>query len=204
MSDMRQRDPTHFATSALSPAELGKSGPPDLKVIEINTTGTLYTVHLALSYFRAQEPINGWRGKIIVTGSNASFYAFPNDTLYGVSKASQLGLVRSLAPKVLCDKITVNGLGPSCIRTDLGPQDFFDSLEREGRLTPMATALRAIDTFTDEQSSLTGQMAELIKDRVVLRKPMEILDDNVRKNLDPFHPQDEIDAALNPGSHEAF
>lgn len=204
MSQMRQTDSTHFATSALSPAELAKSGPPDLKVIEVNTTGTLYTVHLALSYFRAQEPVNGWRGKLVVTGSSAGFYPFANDALYGASKASNLGLVRALGPKVLREAITINLLAPSCIRTEIGPQDFFDMLEREGRLTPMKTGLRAVDMFTDEKRSLTGQMAELSVHSVVLRKPPVLLDESVEKNLDAFHSNAETDAALDVGEHEAL
>lgn len=204
MNAFHASDPGHFATRAVKPSDLATCGPPDLKVIEINTTGTLYTVHLALAYFRAQEPVDGWRGKIVVTGSNASIYPFPNDTLYGVSKASQLGLVRALGPKVLPEQITVNALGPSCVRTTLAPQDFFDMLEREGRLTPMETVIRAIDIFTDAQSRLTGQIAELCMDKVVLRNPAEFLDNVVEKNLEPFHPLGEIKAALDPGSHETL
>ena len=46
--------------------------PPDLKVIEVNAIGACYTVYAALAYIRKQDKDNdGWRGKIVVTGSSA-------------------------------------------------------------------------------------------------------------------------------------
>lgn len=71
MTDMRQNDPNHFATSTTSVEDLAKA-PPNLSVINVNLTGVLYTVYLALAYFRGQQPdADGWRGKIIATGSTA-------------------------------------------------------------------------------------------------------------------------------------
>ena len=141
---------------------------------------------------------------MIVTGSNASFYPFPNDTLYAASKASLLGLVRSLGPKVLHEGITVNAFAPSAVRTSIGPQDFFDLLEKEGRITHMETVMKAVDLFTNDESRLTGQIAECSTDKVVLRKPPEYLDEEVRKNLDAFHPVDEIREALDTGDSETL
>ena len=69
MTGMRQTDLTHYATSSIKVEDLASS-PPDLSVIDVNVTGVLYTVYLALAYFRRQEKDSeGWRGKIIVTGS---------------------------------------------------------------------------------------------------------------------------------------
>lgn len=71
MSDMRQSDPNHFATNKTSVDDLA-SAPPNLAVMNVNLTGVLYTVYLALAYFRRQQPdADGWRGKIIATGSTA-------------------------------------------------------------------------------------------------------------------------------------
>ena len=204
MRGFRTSDPAHFATSSLTPAQLASSRPPDLRVIEVNTTGTLCTVHLALAYFRAQDLEQGWRGKIVITGSNASFYPFPNDTLYATSKASILGLVRSLGPKVLHEKITVNAFAPSAVRTSIGPQEFFDQLEKEGRITHMETVMRAVDAFTRPESRFTGQIAECSTDKVVLRKPPEYLDDVVQKNLDAFHSVEQIEEALDMGDMDSL
>lgn len=71
MTDMRQNNPSHFATNSTLVEDLATS-PPNLSVINVNLTGVLYTVYLALAYFRRQEPdVDGWRGKIIATGSTA-------------------------------------------------------------------------------------------------------------------------------------
>jgi NAD(P)-dependent dehydrogenase (short-subunit alcohol dehydrogenase family) len=63
--------------------------PPDLRVIDVNLTGTLYSVYLALAHFRAQEPDaqSGWCGKFVATASTAGLYSFPVDTLYATSKS---------------------------------------------------------------------------------------------------------------------
>jgi NAD(P)-dependent dehydrogenase (short-subunit alcohol dehydrogenase family) len=71
MTAPRQNDPTHYAISSKTVEEIADS-PPDLSVINVNLTGVLYTVYLALAYFRRQEKDNhGWRGKIVATGSTA-------------------------------------------------------------------------------------------------------------------------------------
>lgn len=71
MTDFRQSHPQHYATNSTSVKDL-KSIPPNLAVMEVNLTGVLYTIHLALAYFRQQEPdADGWRGKIVATGSTA-------------------------------------------------------------------------------------------------------------------------------------
>lgn len=44
---------------------------PDLKTIDINVTGVLYTANLAVQAFRKQEVKDGFRGKILVTASVA-------------------------------------------------------------------------------------------------------------------------------------
>lgn len=157
MRNFRTSEPTHFTTAATSVQDLAAT-PPDLTVIEVNTKGSLYTIHAALAYFRAQTPDqDGWRGKIVCTGSSASLYSFPNDALYATSKYGVLGMIRAIGPKVFREKITINGFGPSCVRTAIGPQDFFDKLEQQGRLTPMTTIASCMDMFLAPSSRLTGE-----------------------------------------------
>jgi NAD(P)-dependent dehydrogenase (short-subunit alcohol dehydrogenase family) len=78
----------------------------------------------------------------------------PNDILYGASKHAVLGLTRSLAPKVYHEGITINALAPSIVRTALGPKEFFDAMEVEGRVTPMSTLTACVDTLLD--GNMTG------------------------------------------------
>jgi len=171
MKNFRTSEPTHFATST-TPIENLLIDPPDLTVIDVNTKGTLYTVHLALAYFRRQSLDEaGWRGKIVATGSNASIYPFPNDALYATSKAGVLGMVRAVGPKVFSEKITINAFGPSVVRTALGPPDFFARLDKENRVTPMSTITSCVDMFLDPKSKLTGVL-DLYKPFVSVCAPL--------------------------------
>lgn len=52
--------------------------PPNLTVLDINLYGMVYSVNLAVQLLRAQEVVEGFRGKIIVTASLA--YVRPSKT----------------------------------------------------------------------------------------------------------------------------
>ncbi|GAA6042714.1 hypothetical protein JCM8097_005541 [Rhodosporidiobolus ruineniae] len=198
MREMRASDPSHFATFDHPELETLPDRPPTLAVIRVNLDGVLYTLHAALAYFRRQEKDqDGWRGKFVATGSNASFYPFPNDPLYGAAKQGVLGAVRAVGPKVLEEGITVNCFGPSVVATGLAPPDFLAMLEREHRLTPMKTVLDAVDVFIRPESKVTGQIIENCGLKNVFRAIPTYLDGAARANMNEFHPSDQIDAALN-------
>ncbi|GAA5947690.1 hypothetical protein JCM3765_001036 [Sporobolomyces pararoseus] len=197
MREMRSSDETHFSTFA-PPSDLSTlvDHPPSLTVVRVNLDGVLYTVSAALSYFRRQEKDeNGWRGKIVCTGSNASFYPFPNDALYGASKHAVLGLCKSMGPKIFDEGITINCFGPSVVATALAPKGFIDRLAAENRITPMSTILAAVDFFLE--SEVTGQMVENCGERNVIRKVPEYLDDHAQANMNEFSPVEVIRRTLN-------
>ncbi|GAA5851891.1 hypothetical protein JCM8547_000089 [Rhodosporidiobolus lusitaniae] len=197
MRQMRSSDPSHFATFDHPELETLPDRPPTLAVIRVNLDGVLYTLHAALAYFRMQEKDqDGWRGKFVATGSNASFYPFPNDPLYGAAKQGVLGAVRAVGPKVLHEGITVNSFGPSVVATGLAPPDFLAMLEREHRLTPMRTVLDAVDVFLNPKSKVTGQIIENCGLKNVFRAIPSYLDEAARKNMSEFHDGDDLSAAL--------
>ncbi|GAA5909598.1 hypothetical protein JCM6882_003469 [Rhodosporidiobolus microsporus] len=197
MRKMRASDPSHFATFDHPELETLPDRPPTLAVIRVNLDGPLYTLHAALAYFRRQEKDkDGWRGKFVATGSNASFYPFPNDPLYGAAKQGVLGMVRAVGPKVLDEGITVNSFGPSVVATGLAPPEFLALLEREHRLTPMKTVLDGIDVFIKPESKITGQIIENCGLKNVFRAVPTYLDEAARKNMNEFHDSDAIDRAL--------
>ncbi|GAA5935810.1 uncharacterized protein JCM15063_001811 [Sporobolomyces koalae] len=198
MKEMNSSDPTHFSTFA-PPSDLSTlvDHPPALTVIRVNLDGVLYVVHAALAYFRKQEKDKtGWRGKIVCTGSNASFYPFPNDALYGSSKHAIIGLVRSVGPKVFDEGITINCFGPSVVATALAPPDFIERLAAEDRITPMSTVLAAVDFFIDPQSRVTGQMVENCGEKNVIRKCPGYLDAHAQANMNEFSPVEVIQRSL--------
>ena len=65
MNQMRANNPAHFATAVIDDLDSLAAQKPNLKVIEVNLTGVLYTCYAALAYFRAQElDKDGFRGKV--------------------------------------------------------------------------------------------------------------------------------------------
>jgi NAD(P)-dependent dehydrogenase (short-subunit alcohol dehydrogenase family) len=76
-------------------------------VMGINLDGVVYGVHAALPALRASH------GQIIATASMAGITPTPMDPLYGANKTAVVGLVRSLAPSLVRDRVRVNALCPS-------------------------------------------------------------------------------------------
>lgn len=109
-----------FHTTEVSDLSTLASNPPDLKIMDVNSTGVLYTTYLAIAYFRKQDKDkDGWRGKLVLTASNAcvvlpfcplaavatrrhhktdsegryrAIYPFPADVAYACSKHGTSGL----------------------------------------------------------------------------------------------------------------
>ncbi|KAK4701825.1 hypothetical protein P7C70_g4400, partial [Phenoliferia sp. Uapishka_3] len=187
MKEMRSSDPTHFASAKIDDLSTLLHREPSLKVIEVDLNAVLYSLHLSLAYFRQQEKdADGWRGKFVATGSNASFYPFPNDPLYGAAKSGVLGAVRAVGPRVLKEGITVNAFGPSVVATALAPPAFLTMLEKEGRLTPMKTITDACDIFIALKSKVTGQIVENVGLRNAFRAVPGYMDDKARANMNEF------------------
>ncbi len=76
-------------------------------VMGINLDGVVYGVHAALPALRASH------GQIIATASMAGITPTPLDPIYGANKTAVVGLVRSLAPSLVRDRVRVNALCPS-------------------------------------------------------------------------------------------
>ncbi|KAJ4355162.1 hypothetical protein N0V95_003184 [Ascochyta clinopodiicola] len=88
--------------------------PPDLKTIDVNLLGCLYTVKLAIHHLRT----NPTGGSIVITASGSSFTRFPV-TVYTTTKHAVLGLMRSLTAHLHPHlPIRINAIAPSW--TDTG------------------------------------------------------------------------------------
>ncbi|KAF4634320.1 hypothetical protein G7Y89_g3784 [Cudoniella acicularis] len=155
--------------------EEGEPSQPNLKTMDINLVGTLYTVY----YMRKSATRH--KGSIICTGSNAGIYPFPVAPIYGISKHAVVGAIRSLAPPLEAEGIQINGICPNVIRTGLAG----DHLLSEMQITPMSTALEAVGEFL-AKPELTGRIAEVSGDKFTLREAPEYVDEMTRKNLDTF------------------
>lgn len=105
-------------------------------------------------------------------------------------------MTRSLAPKIIDEGITINALAPPIIRTALGPADFFDEMEKEGRVTPMSTLTKCVDHLLDPKCKLTGQLAELSIETFHFRKHADYLDETLKMNMSEFHSVEQTAKAL--------
>lgn len=114
------------------PVNLDADGPtkPNLKAIEVNLVGVLYTTHLAL-FWLPRNPGSGPSGKntdpastvrdrhMLLVGSMASLSPIPGQTLYGSSKHGVLGLFRNLRAISFIHGIRVNLLCPYFVDTPI-------------------------------------------------------------------------------------
>lgn len=71
----------------------GEKSGPNLLCQKVDADGPIYTSWLAIAHFRNQEADeSGWRGKLVMAASEASFIPFPADILYSCAKANTLWL----------------------------------------------------------------------------------------------------------------
>lgn len=134
---------------------------PNLSIMDVNVSGLLYTVSLAVQQFRRQQPTaSGIRGKIVVAGSVCGIYCCPSLPMYTTSKHAVAGLVRSLGKALISEGVTLNSVNPNVMRTNFSTDKFYDSLDSEGLLTPMQGCLDACQRFLDDDQ-LSGQNFEI-------------------------------------------
>ncbi|KAL3455503.1 hypothetical protein BJX64DRAFT_282021 [Aspergillus heterothallicus] len=113
----------NYLAHELDVKECNDNGPPRLKqppttIFDVNFYGVLYGIKLASYYMRE----NG--GRIIVTGSAASYIGFPHQDVYVASKHALLGLVRATANRrqnttATTGKVTLSMLAPWLTDTPL-------------------------------------------------------------------------------------
>lgn len=119
--------------SALASIEEDEPREPNLKIMDVDLSGVIYSeslifrilasptlicftaVKLAIHYMNKNASTGASRGSIICTASNAGLYPFPVSPLYAAAKAGVIGLVRSTAPIVERHQIQINGLAPAVL-----------------------------------------------------------------------------------------
>lgn len=84
------------------------------RIMSVNVDGVVYGA-------RAVVPAIGRRGggAVVVTASLAGLIAFPGDPVYTATKHAVIGFVRSLAPTLRRQGITINAVCPSLVDTPL-------------------------------------------------------------------------------------
>jgi NAD(P)-dependent dehydrogenase (short-subunit alcohol dehydrogenase family) len=138
---------------------------PDLSVIDVDVTGVLYTIALAVQQFRRQEPVSWlassgvkYRGKIGLVASVCGFYCVPSLPIYTAAKHALIGLTRSYGVLLKDEGMTLGAVAPNVVRTSISSGAFYDQMEEQGLLTPMDGIL---DAFTDMlQTDGSGEIYE--------------------------------------------
>jgi NAD(P)-dependent dehydrogenase (short-subunit alcohol dehydrogenase family) len=146
--------------------EMARQGPdggfvkPDLTVIDVDLTGVLYTIALAVQQFQRQEPAlwsatssSQYRGKIGLVASVCGFYCVPSLPIYTAAKHALIGLTRSYGALLKDESITLNALAPNVVRTSISSSTFYDQMEKQGLLTPMETVLEAFKDMVEGSDS---------------------------------------------------
>jgi len=144
--------------SEIKAMKAGEFAKPDLSVIDIDLTGVLYTVALAVQQFQRQEPVD-WpgehqlRGKIGLVASICGFYAVASNPIYTAAKHAVVGLTRTYGNLLKREGITVNAVAPNVVRTGISTGAFYDKMEAEGLLTPMEGLMSAFDEILQNEKS---------------------------------------------------
>ncbi|KAI0156999.1 short chain dehydrogenase reductase [Xylariaceae sp. FL1272] len=99
------------------------SGPPekpDLRTVETNLMGSLYTAKLAVHYFRRHNAEDSSRDRcLIIKGSLSAYLDQPGFVQYNVSKFGTRGVFRTLRRTSWKEGIRVNFVAPWYVRTPL-------------------------------------------------------------------------------------
>ncbi|KAH8680254.1 hypothetical protein BGZ61DRAFT_358792 [Ilyonectria robusta] len=146
---------------------------PDLKVIDVNLKGTIFTATLGLHYIKKQG-----KGSIVITASASSFQRF-GFTDYTVSKHGVLGYMRGLVPSlnILHPSIRINAISPNWTATGIVAKDIVEGIgaKVQGPEVPARSAvlLMADDTRQGQLIySVHGRYVE-IEEAVLLKSVRE-------------------------------
>ncbi|KAJ5530490.1 hypothetical protein N7527_003883 [Penicillium freii] len=126
-----------FANAGIGPTtdflddNLDKNGqltPPDLRTINVNLLGVIFTVRLAAYYIQKHSThrASGELGSIVVTASAAAFQTFSAGD-YTIAKHGVLGLIRGIGCQ-LEGNVRLNAVAPSWTATGMVPTSFIEDL----------------------------------------------------------------------------
>lgn len=151
---------------------------PEVKTIEVNLLGTIYTTHLAMHHLQKSEVPNSLKS-VVLLGSMASWQSIPAGEMYSASKHGVLGFARSVHPYLARHGIRISIIHPWFADTGIVP--FAVKVALSG--LPMAPVERIASTIfysaTDTDPQSNGSVWLLLDDGPALRLEPEILKEGV-------------------------
>lgn len=127
---------------------------PDLTTLDVDLTGVLYTVALAVQHFRRQTRTEeGILGRIGLVASICGLYCVPSLPIYTAAKHALVGLTRSYGKLLEDEGITVNAVAPNVVQTSISSPLFYEKLAKLDLLTPMDGLMDAFETMLKEKCS---------------------------------------------------
>ncbi|KAF2728722.1 NAD(P)-binding protein [Polyplosphaeria fusca] len=163
---------------------------PDLRTLEVDLQGVLWTVGLAVQQMRRQEMDGeGFRGRIACVSSTCGLYSIPALPVYTAAKQGVVGFVRSYG-KLLPGKyeILMNAVCPNIVRTNIEGEEYYAAAERKGLIVPMQNVLDCFDHVLS--SKVSGEVFEVGPDgeggseeKWVVREGLEYLDKKTERSV---------------------
>ncbi|CAK7232063.1 hypothetical protein SCUCBS95973_008135 [Sporothrix curviconia] len=126
---------------------------PDLRTVDVNLYGALYTAKLALHYFR-KHTVSAERDRcLIIKGSIAAYTDQPGSPLYNVSKYGVRGLFRNLRRTLHRDDVRINFVAPWYVRTPILSDKVVEYVTSKGvKFATVADGVRAMLNIAADQS----------------------------------------------------
>ena len=159
---------------------------PNLQTLEVDLTGVLYTVALAVQQFRRQAPdADSFRGKLGLVASICGISPVPALPVYSAAQYGVVGLTRTYGKLLPREGITVNAVCPGIARTGINSEAFYRSIEKEEVLAPIDGVVDAFVEMVDGSGSaelyVCGPKGWVRKkeeeDDAWLKRSLEILDE---------------------------
>jgi NAD(P)-dependent dehydrogenase (short-subunit alcohol dehydrogenase family) len=130
------------------------------RAVAINLRGVYLTLRLAIPRLRAAGG-----GGLVVLSSNAGLVARPFDPIYGMTKAGQVQLVRSLALSLARDHIRVNAVCPGPVDTptlwrDVAPGTEAAAVEDFLASVPLGRALGRVASADEVAAAIAWLLSE--------------------------------------------
>ncbi|MCS6969939.1 MAG: SDR family oxidoreductase [Planctomycetes bacterium] len=94
-------------------------------ILRVNLLATAAGLRAAVPLMRAQQPRDGWRGRLVIVSSSLARRAVPDTAAYSATKAAQLALAEAARVELAAERIAVCSVHP--VRTET---EFFATCER--------------------------------------------------------------------------